>query len=162
MCWRLLPLLLAVLVPLVAQRMITAPSEPVSNMEVSKLVDMMAALTNELNGIRHRAASEAEFWFNCQFRLLVLGAAVVVVSSVPPHAATTPPRPAPSPTAAPAMPTSFRNSRRLTSLLSRIIYVSPSELLRKTHLLAILSEMPPWSDITLLSNPALPTFASGV
>ena len=50
---------------------------------------------------------------------MVAGAAVVVGPAVrggrsPPQAATRPPRPAPTPTAAPATPAIFKNSRRLT------------------------------------------------
>ncbi len=45
--------------------------------------------------------------------VVVSGAAVVVVSSSSPQAASTPPRPAPMPTAAPATPAIFRKSRRL-------------------------------------------------
>ena len=50
--------------------------------------------------------------------VVVAGAAVVVVVSSPPQAATSPPRPAPAPMVAPAIPAIFRNSRRLTLLLS--------------------------------------------
>ena len=50
--------------------------------------------------------------------VVVAGAAVVVVVSSPPQAATSPPRPAPAPMVAPAIPATFKNSRRLTLLLS--------------------------------------------
>ena len=48
--------------------------------------------------------------------VVVAAAAVVVVVASPPQAAISPPRPAPTPTVAPAAPASFRKLRRLTEL----------------------------------------------
>jgi hypothetical protein len=46
----------------------------------------------------------------------VVGVVAAVVVVLPPQAATRPPRPAPKPTVAPAIPASLRKSRRLTAL----------------------------------------------
>ena len=62
---------------------------------------------------------------------------VVVVSSVPPQAASRPPSPAPTPMVAPAMPAIFRKSRRLTVLPLSKAGSSCSLASRSNHLTSV-------------------------